>query len=158
MSPRLIICERTPRWLAAWRRCLPPTRWSWLGSALSLVQCEQLLREHPGSIAAVSVGAENFAAVLAALHRWQNELPPARVLAMCSEEIARLPTAVALLQEAGALLVIDRAQQLPAAARLVRRHFHRASTQAAAQLPLPAAVWQRLPWPRLAVNPSPVTT
>lgn len=154
-QPRLIICERTPRWLAAWRRALPATRWNWLSSALSLTQCENQLREHPGSVAAVSVDAENFATVLVALHRWQNELSQVRVLALCAEEIARQPTAVALLQEAGALLAIDRAQQLPAAARLVQRHFRR---HVALQLPLPVAVWQRLPWPRLAVNASPVTT
>ncbi|WP_254509799.1 hypothetical protein [Anatilimnocola floriformis] len=153
MPPRLIICERTPRWLAAWRRALPAASWNWLTSALSLTQCEQLLREHPGSVAAVSVSAENFAVALATLHRWQNELPQVRTLALCSADISRQPTAVALLQEAGVLLAIDRTQQLPAAARLVRRHLRR---QAAIQLPLPDAVWQRLPWPRLALNASPV--
>ncbi len=152
---RLIICERTPRWLAAWRRALPAHRWSWLSSALSLTQCENQLREHPGSIAAVSVDAEHFAAVLATFHRWQNEFPQVRVFALCAEEIARQPTAVALLQEAGALLAIDRAQQLPPAARLVQRHFRR---HVASQLPLPIAIWQRLPWPRFAVHAAPVTT
>ena len=154
-QPRLIICERSPRWLAAWRRALPPQRWSWLSSALSLAQCEALFREQPGSVAAVSVDAENFAAVLTALHRWQNDWPQVRVLVLCSDETAGQTTATAVLQEAGALLVIDRAQQLPAAARLVRRHFRR---QAASDLPLQTAIWQRLPWPRLAVNASPVNS
>ena len=154
-QPRLIICERSPRWLAAWRRALPPAKWSWLSSALSLAQCEQLLREHHGSVAGVSVDAENFAAVLPVLHRWQNEFPQVRTLAFCAAEIARQSTAGGLLQEAGVLLAVDRAQQLPAAARLIRRHFRR---RAETQLPLPEAVWQRLPWSRFAVNSAPVTT
>jgi hypothetical protein len=154
-QPRLIICERTPRWLAAWRRALPATRWTWLSSAISLAQCENQLREHPGSVAAVSVDAENFAVVLTTLHRWQNEFPQVRALALCTADIAREPTAVALLREAGALLTIDRAQQLPAAARLVQRHFRRNVAQ---QQSLPVTVWQRIPWPRLAVNASPVIT
>jgi hypothetical protein len=62
-EPQLIICERSPRWLAAWRRALPPRRWSWLSSALSLTQCEQQLRTQPGSVVAVSVAADNFATV-----------------------------------------------------------------------------------------------
>ena len=153
-EPRLIICERSPRWLAAWRRALPPRRWSWLSSALSLTQCEQQLRTQPGSVVAVSVAADNFATVLETLHRWQNEFPQVRALALCSADIAAQPTATALLCEAGALLTIDRPQQLPAAVRLVQRHFRR---HTAAQVSLPAAVWQRLPWPRLAVHNLPVT-
>jgi hypothetical protein len=154
-EPRLIIVERTPRWLAAWRRALPPARWSWLSSALSLTQCEQQLKTQPGSVVAVSVDAENFAAVLERLHRWQNDFPQVRALALCSADVARQPTAVALLQEAGALLAIDRPQQLPAAARLVQRHFRR---HTATQVPWPTSVWQRLPWPRLAINSLPVHT
>lgn len=147
--PRLIICERSPRWLAVWRRALPPRRWTWLNSALSLAHCESQLREHPGSVAAVSVAADNFPTILTTLHRWQKEFPQVRCLALCAEDIARQPTAVALLREAGVLLTIDRAQQLPAAARLVKRHFRR---HVARQLPLPDAIWQRLPWPHLAVQ------
>lgn len=150
--PRLILCERVPRWLAAWRRALPPQKWSWLSSVLSLTQCETELREHPGSIAAVSVDDENLPAVFVSLHRWQVEFPQARSLALCSEEIAKNPTAAALLQEAGALLVIVHAQELPAAARLVARHFRR---HVASELPLQAAVWQRLPWPQFAAKSAP---
>jgi hypothetical protein len=62
-----------------------------------------------------------------------------------------------LLREAGALLTIDRPQQLPAAVRLVQRHFRRQSVAESAQVSLPAAIWQRLPWPRLAVHNLPVT-
>ncbi len=153
--PRLIICERTPRWLAAWRRALPLRRWTLLSSALSLSQCELQLREHPGSVVAVSVDRETFPAILPALHRWRTDFPASRALALCTSEISSDATAVALLREAGSLLTIDRAQQLPAAARLVQRHFRR---HVATQLPWPEAVWQRLPWSRFAVNASPVTT
>lgn len=149
--PRLILCERSPRWLAAWRRALPPAKWSWLSSALSLAQCETELRESPASIAAVSIDAENMPAALVALHRWQVDFPEARSVALVSEEVAKNNTAAALLQEAGALLVIAHAQELPAAARLVARHFRR---QAATQLPLRAAVWQRLPWSQFASTES----
>lgn len=149
--PRLILCERSPRWLAAWRRALPPAKWSWLSSALSLAQCETELRENPASIAAVSIDAENLPAALIALHRWQVNFPNARFFALVSEAIAHNNMAAALLNEAGALLVISRSQELSAATRLVARHFRR---QAATQLPLQAAVWQRLPWRQFATPQS----
>jgi hypothetical protein len=138
--------------LAAWRRALPPKKWPWLSSALSLAQCESQLRAHPGSVAAVSIEADNLPLALEALHRWRGEFRQARFLALVSEEIAQSGTAAALLQEAGALLVIAHARELPAAARLVARHFRR---HVATQLPLRTAVWQRLPWSQYA---SPATT
>lgn len=147
--PRLILCERAPRWLAAWRRALPLPKWSWLSPVLSLTQSETELREHPGSVVAVSIEAENFSAALVALHRWQVNFPEARFLALVSAEIANNNTAAALLHEAGALLVIGHSQELPAAARLVARHFRR---HVAAQLPLRTAVWQRLPWSQFATT------
>ncbi|WP_425614596.1 hypothetical protein NA78x_004469 [Anatilimnocola sp. NA78] len=152
-SPRLILCERTTRWLAAWRRTLPQNRWQLLRSVISLPQCESQLRESPGSVAAISVDEGNLSSAITALHRWQNDFPTARFLALCSEEIASQPEALLLLREAGVLLTIERSGQLSTAARLVLRHLRRT---VAAELPLPAAIWERLPWARFAVSKQPV--
>jgi hypothetical protein len=161
----LIVCERSPRWLALWRSALPERAkvargtggldWQSLSPVLSLAQCEGQLRQAPGSVAAVAVDDENLPAVLEHLHRWSREFPAARFLALCSAGLARQPTALALLREAGALLTIDRAQQLLPAARLVQRLLRR---QPAQELPLRESLWQRLPWQRWAVQSLPPAT
>jgi len=120
---------------------------------ISLTQCESRLKESPGSVAAISVDDANFPAVLAALHRWRVDFPTARFLALCSDELANQPAALLLLCEAGVLLTVERAGQLPAAARLAQRHLRRTVAE---QLPLAETIWQRLPWASLAVNQSPV--
>ncbi|QDU30013.1 hypothetical protein ETAA8_51310 [Anatilimnocola aggregata] len=151
--PKLILCERTPRWLAAWRLALPDSRWSLLSSAVSLAQCETQLQESPESVAAVHVNEQNLSTVIPILHRWRRDFPAARFLALCSSDVAQKVPAVALLQDAGVLLVIDRLEQLPAATRLVQRHLRR---HVATSTALPTTIWQRIPWPRFAVSTTPV--
>jgi hypothetical protein len=153
-APRLIICERSPRWLAAWRRALPARHWNWLASAVSLTQSETRLRESPGSVVAVNIDAENLPTALLKLHHWRRDFPQARFLALLSHELTASPETLVLLQEAGVMLIIDRNQQLRAAARLVRRHFQgHARRSAGVELPLREAIWQRLPWPQFATQP-----
>ena len=98
---------------------------------------------------AVSVDAENLPAALTKLHQWRKEFPRARFLAMLNGELAGNSALVPLVQEAGALLTIDRNEQLRSAARLVARHIRR---HVAAELPLREAIWQRLPWPQFATT------
>jgi hypothetical protein len=148
-SPRLIVCERTPRWLAAWRRALPPRYWNWLATAVSLAQVDGRLREFPGSVVAVGIDAENLATAVQKLHQWRWEFRRARFIALLSNDLAVDAATIAVLQEAGAILTIDRREQLRPAVRLVQRHFRR---HIAEELPWREAVWQRLPWPQYATT------
>ena len=142
--PRLILCEKSPRWATAFRLALsgdPPQ----VIETRSLASCETELAASPDSLILMEVTEANRFGVLELMDRTSRRHPQARVLIALSEETAALEP---LFREAGAIAVLFRTLEVASAARLARRHF-----QLAPSGPLGPRefAFQRMPWSAYAV-------
>jgi hypothetical protein len=138
-SARLILCEKTSRWAAAFRAA-PSGGELPLVECRSLSQCSDALRQSPASAVAVEVSAANAAAMLDWLLQMRREHPRAAAIVLLD---AALAASEPVWREAGAVGVLHSTRQVPAASRLVRRHLALAPAQ---DLGLREAVARRLPW------------
>ncbi len=148
-NPSILVCEEQDRWILAWRRALGNA-----GDRLRLVrtlsQCAAELAAAPGSLVALEVTGNRAAAALSALARWRRRYAAVRVIGMLGPPAADDQSAdelEPLLYEAGAVLVVRSALEVPAAAGVARRHL---SLAPPARLPLREAILDRLPWAEFA--------
>jgi hypothetical protein len=136
---RLIVCERTGRWAALFRRALARQRMP-IAETRSLAECGRQLAASSASVAAVEVSAANLENVIKLLPAWAREFPAARFVTVADGELAALEP---LLREAGALDVLYLGSDVPRAAQLAIR---RRALAPAEQLPWRQAIASRLPW------------
>jgi len=146
-KPHLIVCERTPRWAAAWRRMLGPQ--ASVGEVRSLTQLDQLLGNDPTPIA---VDASEFSgkSLLPAVARWSQAGSPVVIVGSSG----RLEDEFAY-REAGAVHVLCSPRQIRSAAEILTRYRASTPTAKPAELPLEEAVYERLPWQRFRKNRQP---
>jgi hypothetical protein len=131
--PVVILCESTPRWAAAWRRCDDTSR---LRSVPSLAGARDQLVAAPASVLAIDANHVASEALIEAL-AWSTR-PFAIVLGDAALEVHRWT-----LMECGAALVVTNERQLPPACRAARRHLER---WRAPELTFRERVWESLPW------------
>jgi hypothetical protein len=142
-----ILCERTSRWAAAFRRESrksallrhPPAPLT-LKEVRSQSQCLRELEASPHSIVAVEVLPQNLCAAAGALTDWSRRFPHARFVALAARGLERHEM---LLREAGAIHVTFSPRSLSPLLRLIGRHLARAPKK---EEPLEAAIWGALPW------------
>lgn len=139
----LILCEKSSRWAAAFRRELRKGR-SQPGLRItqtrSLPQCQRELEAAPYSIAALEATPQNLVAVAKSLASWRELFPHARFIALAQRG---LEPHELLLREMGATHVTCSPRSPAPLLRVIRRHLARAPPQ---QLTLDEAIWNRLPW------------
>ncbi|MFN0021953.1 MAG: hypothetical protein ACKVP0_27205 [Pirellulaceae bacterium] len=160
-----IICERTSRWAAAFRRELRKgsggvfaasnSDSTWLvgrenssrprsplaiQEVRSLPHCQRELKVSPYSVVALEVLPQNITAVAKALSDWSHRFPLARFVVLA---VRGLESQELLLREAGAIHVTFSPRSLSPLLRLVRRHLARAPKSVQT---LEEAVWSGLPW------------
>jgi hypothetical protein len=138
-SARLILCEKTSRWAAAFRAApaggdLP------LVECRGLSQCRDALRQSPASAVALEVSAANAAAMLDWLVQVRREHPRVAAIVLLDATIA---ASEPMWREAGAVGVLNSTRQVPSACRLLCRHLALAPAQ---DLGLREAIARRLPW------------
>ena len=136
---RVIVCERTHRWVLAWRGLLG-ARQSLLWQTRSLAEAQERLREAPASVVALECPLEK----VGELSRWLESVA-ARFPWMLAVVLADPPVQVAecVLRSAGAQQVVYSPLGLPALTRLVVRHLDRVPRPV---LPIRQWAWQRMPW------------
>lgn len=142
----LIVCEKTGRWAAAFRRALAGHSQA-LSETRSLAHCGRELADSPASVVAIEITPANLEAVCQEMLAWSHHYPAARLLALAERG---LETAEVLLREAGALDVLFSTRDVPAASRLVVRRLALAPVPA---LPWREALQNRLPWDAWATPP-----
>jgi len=163
-SCRFILCEKNPRWAAAFRAVLfvgcvkagaarrnaPPSQKTQIIETRSLPGCEEALAASPASCVAIEITAANLEPTLEVIRRVAAHYPNALVVALLSPDTL---AAAPLLREAGAIDVAASALDAPRLIRLAQRHHRQAPTE-----PLTARqfVAERLPWPSHATSASPI--
>lgn len=140
-TARFLICEKTGRWAAAWRRVLPLDEVK-VSELRGFDPCQRALAELPYSVVAVEVTRRNLSAALTQLVAWRRRFPHAVFLIPADRGLER---ANLLLREAGAAHVVFSPRNLGPTAALIRRHLAAAPAPAA---PLEETIWQTLPWGR----------
>ena len=147
MSASFILCERTSRWAAAFRREMrrtafrrPPPALLGLREVRSLLQCQAELEASPYSVVAVEVLPQNVAAVARSLGDWSVCFPHARFVALANRGLEGHDL---LLREFGALEVAYSPRKLLPLIRLIRRHLARAPKT---DQTMEVAIWRGLPW------------
>jgi hypothetical protein len=148
MPPRLILCEKTKRWAAAFRAALGKSQQLMLETR-SLPGCEEALAASPASFIAIDVTASNLEATLDFVRRISSHYPNAALVALLSPEFL---AAAPLLREAGAIDFAASVLEAPRLARLAQRHHQLAPV---APLTPRQFLIERLPWPSHATNSSP---
>jgi hypothetical protein len=146
-SPRLILCEKTERWAAAFRAALGKSQQQLLETR-SLPGCEEALAASPASFIAIEVTASNLEATLDFVGRISSHYPNAALVALLSPETL---AAAPLLREAGAIDVAASVLEAPRLARLAQRHHQLAPLEPLAPRQFLA---ERLPWLSHATNSS----
>jgi hypothetical protein len=146
-TPKLILCEKSPRWAIALRRSLGRDA-PILAQTRALPACGRELASAPASLVAVEIVPGNVEHVLAAWADWSGQFPAARLVALADRPLA---AAESLLREGGACSVVTSVRHAGRVARLALRHLALVPQPA---LPLREAIWQRLPWPRHAASPA----
>jgi PleD family two-component response regulator len=141
--PSILVCEQRDRWSLAWRRALGAAGVK-LRSARSLHQCATELADSPCSLVAIEITPENAASLLSAITRWRRRYPDVRIIGMIGETAGCWEP---MVREAGAVLVIHSALDVPAAAQLALRHLSKAPRE---RLSLRGAILKRLPWSEFA--------
>lgn len=141
--PKLIVCEKSPRWAIALRRALC-TGGSAVGEVRSLAACSRELFHSPHSIVAVETSTATIESILAAWTDWSRRDEQARLIILGD---ALLLPAELLLREAGVIAIATSIRQTDRVARLAEKHLSQAPRP---NLPLREAIWQRLPWQRFA--------
>lgn len=147
MSASFILCERTSRWAAAFRREMrksallrhPPALLI-LQEVRSLQQCQAELEASPFSIVAVEVLPQNIVVVARSLSDWSLRFPHARFVALAARGLEGHEL---LLRESGALEVVYSPRKLLPLVRLIGRHLTRAPKT---EQTLEEAIWGGLPW------------
>jgi len=144
---RLILCEKSSRWAAAFRAALGQSQ-PQIIETRSLPGCEEALAASPASCVAIEITAANLEAALDFVQQTSARYPNAAVIALLSPESL---TTAPLLREAGAIDVATSVLAAPRLARLTQRHSNLAPSE-----PLTARqfVAERLPWPSHATNPA----
>ena len=137
----VIVCEKTGRWAAALRGSLRQDRVSFVETR-SLSQCAEALRASPVSLVAVEVTAPSLEPAASFIARACRSCPAARIVVLLDAEVN---SAQPLLREAGAVEVLLSVGEMPALARLARRHLALVPPQ---KLGLRKAIAERLPWKR----------
>lgn len=165
MSASFILCERTSRWAAAFRRemrkgsggvfaagnSLSPQQMGRENSSRprspllmkevrSQSQCLRELDAFPHSIVAMEVLPQNIAAVARSLSDWSLRFPHARFIALAARGLEGHEW---LLREAGAIHVIFSPRSLSPLLRLIGRHLARVPKRKEA---MEVATWSALPW------------
>ena len=134
----LVVCERSAKWVAAWRRALGPDIEVAESRTPDDARTAMLDRLH-GAVA-LEIEAEQLPQRVSLLTRWQLEFPHICIVAQVTSD---LRVCKLLLHEAGAALVLTSPREVPAAAQLLRKHFARAPRP---KLSLRSELWQKLPW------------
>jgi hypothetical protein len=140
--PCVIVCERSGKWAAALRPCLPveiPLR-----QTRGLGECALELAAAPSSLLAVELNRENAAGVLSLLNTVGRRFPLAVALVLAERG---LESHEWLLREAGAVHFTTSPREADDVARLALRHFSR---QAAPAQSLATRIWDALPWSEAA--------
>jgi hypothetical protein len=148
-KPIILVCEERDQWIIAWRRALAATQ-DVVRPVRSVAQCASELAVAPASLVALEVTQGRAAALLSTIARWRHRFGGMRVIGMLSpsaDDDGFDDGMEPLLYEAGATLVVRSALEIPAAARIARRHLSQAPL---APLPLREALLARLPWEQFA--------
>jgi len=143
MPPSLILCERTHRWAAAYRRQMrksPQRNAIRLQEVRSLPECQRELEASPHSVVAVEVLPQNLAATAKTLSDWSRHYPRARFLSLAARGMEPYEL---LLREAGAIHITFSPRSLSPLLRLIRRHLARAPR---VEQTLEETIWTALPW------------
>lgn len=165
MSASFILCERTSRWAAAFRResrkesggafaaghfdrpqfsrrenSSRPHSTLPLQEVRSLVQCQSELEASPCSVVAVEVLPQNIAVVARSLSDWSLRFPHARFMVLAARGLEDHDL---LMRESGALEVAYSPRKLLPLVRLIGRHLARAPKT---EQTLEEAIWGGLPW------------
>lgn len=137
-AARLIVCERSGRWAAAFRRMaaddLP------LRETRSFEQVERELEKLPASVAAIEINGVSAARIASQLAAWTTRYSAARFLLLAEADVADSEPE---LREAGACHVVYSSRELAATVELVRRHLARAPRP---ELSLEESILAALPW------------
>lgn len=147
-SCRLIICEKTSHWAAAFRACMK-ARQPRIIETRSLTACKAELVQSPASLAAIETTADNIEAVLGFISSMGQHFPCASVVGLLAADAS---SAAALLREAGAIDAASSVLELPRIARLARRKLHETPDE---PLSLQQFIAERLPWPAHATRNGP---
>ncbi|MBW8884217.1 MAG: hypothetical protein JF612_05455 [Planctomycetia bacterium] len=159
MSSRLILCEKTARWVTAFgaagsvgcvkaapRGRNAPSRKIEIIETRSIPGCEEALAASPTSFVAIEVTAVNVEATLSFLIRTASRFPRAALVALLSPDTQG---AAPLFREAGAIDVAASVLEAPRLVRLAQRHQQQAPADA---LTPRQFVAECLPWPTHATN------
>ena len=139
MTARLIICEKSGQWAAAFRRAATSCELP-ISETRGLQQVERELADKPASIAAIEVNAATAAKVAIQISAWQTKYPAARFLLLADRELEAIEVE---LREAAAVHVIYSTRDLAGPLRIVRRHLARAPQP---PLSLEETILAALPW------------
>jgi hypothetical protein len=134
----LVVCERTDKWVAAWRRELGTAAVA--AETRTVEDAAAALRERPHGAVALEIEVAQLPQMVAQVAHWQRKFPHIYVVAQLTSDM-RVWTG--LLREAGAALVLTSTREVPAAAQQLQQHFARAPRPA---LSLREELWQKLPW------------
>lgn len=134
----LVVCERSTKWVAAWRRALGPEVAVAETRTPEDARAAMLDRLH-GAVA-LEIEAQQLPQRVSLLTSWQLEFPHICIVAQVASDLHAWKL---LLHEAGAALVLTSPRDVPAAAQTLRKHFARAPRP---KLSLRSELWQKLPW------------
>jgi hypothetical protein len=137
----LIVCERTGRWAAAWRKAFEAAGVPYsLVNTRSLAACEAELREAPSSMAAIELTPSNVEDLARFAVDVMRRHPLSRWLALAEPGLAdcRWP-----VYEMGAVSFAVSVRELPRLTGIFQRHALRRPEP---QQGLRDRMWARLPW------------
>src|SRR5436190_2885022 len=137
---RLIVCEKTSHWAAALRMATG-TKQPQIVETRSLAGCEAALAESPASLVAIETTAANIEAASGFIVRVGVRYPQASIVALLAADVL---AAGQLMQEAGAIDVVNSVFEAPRVARLAHRQFALAPQH---QVDVFEFIAERMPWP-----------
>ena len=140
MTARLILCEKTGRWAAAFRRAAAAGELP-IRETRSLEQLERELEQLPSSVAAIEINSASAARIGSQLAGWRVRFSAARFVLLAETDVAASEPE---LREAGACHVVYSSRDLAATVELIRRHLARAPRP---ELSLEDSILASLPWP-----------
>jgi|GEM_PF-966798 len=119
-TARLIVCERTSRWVSALRRELPKTQSVY--EVRTLRECWAVLKESPASFAVVELDLDNADNLLSLLIDSERSLPLASVAVVASQDMISYEW---LMREAGAIHFVTSPRQLKPMGNLAQKHLEK---------------------------------
>jgi hypothetical protein len=144
VTARLIVCERTGQWAAAFRRELAMPRGAAsvvpLHESRGLADCASLLEHWPGSLAAVEVTKDYFAAALDWTADMVARYPAARIVILSRLEVV---AAEWVLREAGAVHIVRSPRHVKSVTQLAVKQLAQAPRVEQSYV---EAIMASLPW------------